>query len=269
MVFKGWILMTAGFLQSTANGATPLPEAPVAERTSPDYVVVLHGMGRTHHSMARVAHHFSRQGYTVINRSYPSRDKTIHVLSEEWLHSLLEREITDPQVKVHFVTHSLGGIVLRHYLKHHELPNLGRVVMLAPPNQGSELVPIMGRLPIYGWIVGPAGLELGIDEDAVPLQLGPATFELGVIAGNRSLNPVYSWMIPGPDDGKVSVARARLDGMRDFVTVPYSHTWLMNRKNSLQHMERFIRTGAFEEPLGRREVETRSVANSPDTVMRR
>ena len=243
---RGYILMTALLLQGVSGGAeTPLADCVIPAHSTGDYMVLLHGMGRTRISMSLVKHHLERKGYTVVSQTYPSRKYRVDQLSDEWLRPLIQREIRDPDRKVHFVTHSLGGIVLRHYLEHNDLPGLGRVVMLAPPNQGSELVNIFDRLLVYRWAVGPAGLQLGTDEDAVPFQLGPANYQLGVIAGTRSLNPIYSRLIPGSDDGKVSVARAKLEGMHGFLTVPYSHTWLMNRKVTLNQIETFIRSGAF------------------------
>ena len=147
--------------------------------------------------------------------------------------------------RVHFVTHSMGGILVRDYLRRHAPPSLGRVVMLAPPNQGSELVDHLGALAVFGWINGPAGRQLGTGADSLPNRLGPVGFPLGVIAGDWSWNPVYSAIIPGADDGKVSVARARIDGMADFVVVPHGHTFLMSAPDVIDEVLHFLRDGHF------------------------
>ena len=123
--------------------------------------------------------------------------------------------------------------------------------MLAPPNQGSELTDFFRKwLPIYPHVMGPAAMQLGTTENDRPLELGAVNFELGVIAGDRSLNPLYSSLIEGADDGKVSVARAKVEGMKDFYVSHTSHTWLMNRRSIIGQIKRFIETGEFEQPQG-------------------
>src|SRR5690606_25556517 len=100
--------------------------------------------------------------------------------------------------QIHVVTHSLGGILVRRYLHDHGVPaSLGRVVMLAPPNGGSEIVDTLAGWRPYRWINGPAGLELGTGPEAMAVALGPAPdgVEIGVTAGNRSWNPLFSALI--------------------------------------------------------------------------
>jgi hypothetical protein len=94
-------------------------------------------------------------------------------------------------------------------------------------------------------VLGPAGSQLGTDSTAIPAQLGPVRFSLGIIAGNRSLNPLYSWLIPGPDDGKVGVDRAKAEGAADFLVVPASHTFIMNRGDVAEEVVHFLRYGRF------------------------
>ena len=118
--------------------------------------------------------------------------------------------------------------------------------MLGPPNQGSEVVDRVGGLWLFQKINGPAGRQLGTDDQSLPLQLGPATFHLGVIAGTRSINWLNSRMIDGEDDGKVSVDRARLEGMADFLEVPSTHTFMMRSNSVIRQTLLFLETGAFE-----------------------
>src|SRR5947208_8700095 len=189
-----------------------------------DYVILLHGLGRTPLSMKRIEWTLQKQNYCVINVRYPSTRVSIPDAANHWLDDVLENQITDHTAKIHFVAHSLGGIVLRQYLTDHEIPNLGRVVMLAPPNHGSELADRLRNNCLYRLATGPAGQQLGTSESSVPSQLGPVDFELGVIAGDRSLNPLFSSWISGPDDGKVSVRSARMPGI-EFLLIHRSHTW--------------------------------------------
>lgn len=152
----------------------------------------------------------------------------------------------DENVKtIHFVTHSLGGILLRQYLSENDIPELGRVVMMAPPNQGSAAADKMRGMPGYDWLNGPPGRQLGKGEDSVPLRLGPATFELGIIAGRRTFDPITSLVLDNPDDGRVSVEDTKLEGMQDFVVVPHSHTFMMRMRKTIDLTIRFLKTGSF------------------------
>ncbi len=148
---------------------------------------------------------------------------------------------------IHFVTHSLGGILLRYAHTQEPIPDLGRVVMLGPPNQGSEVIDTMRNWPGIGIISGKAGLQLGTDADSIPSQLGPVDFELGVIAGTGTANPFMSAMLPDEDDGKVTVARTQVEGMDDFEIVSNSHFAMMQSDDVIADAIRFLRTGSFLE----------------------
>jgi pimeloyl-ACP methyl ester carboxylesterase len=206
-------------------------------------VILLHGLARSAGSMAELAEFLAERGYQVVNVDYPSRHYRIEELADVAIPAALD-QCTTPG-KVHFVTHSMGGILVRQYLAHHRLDNLGRVVMLAPPNQGSEVVDTLGTVPGFEWWNGEAGLQLGTGPESLPLALGPANFDLGIIAGTASINPMLSTIIPGEDDGKVSVERARLEGMSDFLTVPATHTFLMQNQEVMHQVAHFLREGQF------------------------
>jgi len=209
-----------------------------------DYVILLHGLGRTPLSMKRIEWTLQKQNYRVINVGYPSTRVSIQEAADVWLDKVLKIRVADPGAKIHFVCHSLGGIVLRQYLTNHEIPNLGRVVMLAPPNHGSELAERLRGNCLYRLATGPAGQQLGTSEGSVPNQFGPVDFELGVIAGDRSLNPLFSAWIPGPDDGKVSVRSARMPGA-EFLLVHHSHTWMAWSGRVNDAITEFLRSGHF------------------------
>lgn len=244
MIHQAKVLIALLTVLTTGEFGYAAP-AVVTQNTNSDYVVLLHGLIRTSSAMKRLEWAFEEQGFRVINITYPCTKLPIEDIAATTLADILKERIQDPNVKVHFVTHSLGGIVLREYLSNNAMTNLGRVVMIAPPNHGSELVDKFKNWPLFEFFTGPAGQQLGTDPDSVPQRLGPAKFDLGVIAGDSTLNPFYSMFIPGPDDGKVSVASTRLEGMDDFLIVHYSHTYLPWRKQVVKACVHFIEEGQF------------------------
>lgn len=209
-------------------------------------VILLHGLARTHLSMRRMERYLKTSGYCVFNISYPSRYLPIDELAPLAINQGLEQCNQNGINKVHFVTHSMGGILVRQYLHHHKIPNLGRVVMLGPPNHGSEAADRLKHLPGYRLINGPAGFQLGTHKTDIPKTLGPVDFDLGVIAGKRSNNLFLSALLPGEDDGKVTVESTKIEGMTDFITLPISHTFMMQDYETLFQTNYFLDHGYFD-----------------------
>lgn len=197
--------------------------------------------------MAKMEKALTDAGYHVRNLRYHSRSGTVEQLGESVLGPAIEECRQDGATRIHFVTHSLGGILVRSYLAEHTIPSLGRVVMLAPPNQGSELVDKLGRTWAFRKICGPAGAELGTEADSVCNQLGAPQFDCAVIAGNRSVNWIESLLIPGRDDGKVSVERTKLSGMAAYAVIPATHPFIMRNHTAILKSIQFLRTGTFVE----------------------
>jgi len=208
-------------------------------------VVLLHGLGRTSRCMTKMEKSLAERGYRVVNVDYPSRDHSIEHLAENVLGSILKQIENSGTSKIHFVTHSMGGIVVRYYLAYNELDNLGRVVMISPPNQGTELADSLKNFFLFETYSGPAGRQLGTGKDSLPQELGPVSFDLGVIAGNRSLSPLYSLALPGPDDGIVSVERTKVEGMADFIVLPHTHTFIMDGNDTIEQVVHFLEKGRF------------------------
>jgi len=237
----------AGLLTILVAVVYPTRSAPYAHEADRDTVVLLHGLGRTRLSMNWLANRMQQQGYAVMNIAYPSTRRNVADLADHLNQELQAREIGRAR-QVHFVTHSFGGIVVRAYLKRHRPSNLGRVVMLAPPNQGSELAHRLRGNWVFRMFAGPSGQELGIDPSSTPIALGAVDFPLGVIAGGRSWNPLFSAMVPGHDDGVVSVERTRAAGMLDFVVVRRSHTFIMRSSKVARQVVHFFEHGEFSRP---------------------
>ena len=225
-----------------------------AESTAPAHnssllqpcVILLHGLARSSSSMKKMGKALAKSGYVVHNTDYPSTDKPVDELASDVIPAAVESCVKDGDRPIHFVTHSLGGILLRYFLETNVPDNLGRVVMLSPPNQGSEVVDVLSDVPGFMAVNGPAGQQLGTDDESVPSQLGTATFDVGIITGNRSINLFLSMMIPGDDDGKVSVERAKLEGMADFLVVPHSHPFIMKSDLVIRQVQYFLEHGRFE-----------------------
>jgi len=211
----------------------------------PECVVLLHGMARTPRCMKKMSRFLNEAGYDVFNIGYPSTRHSVDELTTKVFGAIREQVLKREYRKVHFVVHSLGSILVRTHLKANELPNLGRVVMLSPPSQGSEVVDKLRGIFLYKWINGPAGLQLGTGPDSVPSNLGPVTFDCGVLTGRKSINWILSLMIKGENDGKVSVERAKLDGMRDFRVLDVAHPFIMKNPEAMRLALEFLRNGRF------------------------
>jgi len=208
-------------------------------------LILLHGLCRTPASMAKMATELTSAGFAVANVGYDSRHHSIEELGEQAIGPALASPRLRDCSKIHFVTHSMGGLLVRSYFKRHPTDRVGRVVMLAPPNQGSEIVDKLGSWFLFQKLNGPAGAEMGTGPESTANSLGPVNFECGVIAGDRSLNWINSLLIPGNDDGKVSLARSKVAGMKEHLVIHTTHPFIMKNREAIRHTLRFLLTGTF------------------------
>ena len=217
-----------------------MPSSLVAE-----CVVLLHGLGRLSNSMSELETKLAPAGYSVENIKYPSRSHPIDALAVDSIGRGLTQCRSKGSGEIHFITHSLGGILLRYYLSQNTIPELGRVVMLGPPNQGSEIVDGLLPLPGFGFIGGPAGVALGTGEGSIIDSLGPVEFDLGVIAGSTNINPLEFLFIAGPSDSIVSIESTKVRGMNAHMVLPVTHTFMMRNNEVIEQAIHYLKTGSF------------------------
>jgi triacylglycerol lipase len=216
-----------GFLVATLLGMTLVANPAMAT----ECVVLLHGLGRTQLSMMRLESALEKAGYMVWNEGYPSRRDTVEKLAPV-VGEAIEACRAHRPARIHFVTHSMGGILVRAYFRDRAVADAGRVVMLAPPNHGSAIVDARRESWWFRWFTGPAGRQLGTAADSLPNTLPTLPLEVGIIAGRR--------------DGKVTVESTRLAGMKEHLVVDSAHTFIMSSPEVIRQVKAFLKEGAFE-----------------------
>jgi hypothetical protein len=147
----------------------------------------------------------------------------------------------------------MGGIMVRDYFATHSHERLGRVVMLAPPNQGTTVVNSLLHIPGMAWVLGPTG-SLGVGAGYLPQALPSVDFELGIIAGTVGLNPFLTFLVENPDDGTVSVKATEVEGMCSHLVLPVTHSLMMYNDVVIEQVLEFLRNGRFSLPQSRNDL---------------
>ncbi|MBT3754738.1 MAG: hypothetical protein HOG24_00510 [Candidatus Cloacimonetes bacterium] len=207
-------------------------------------VILLHGLGDVKLSMLKLEIALKEEGYTTKNIGYSSNGETIESLAEKELSEIVERYKKIGFDKIHFVTHSMGGLIVRCYLQDHELPEGSRIVMLSPPNKGSEVADHFKESKLYNLIVGDVGQELATDSNILS-ELKQIIPEIGIIAGDKSTNSYFSKIIPGEDDGRVAVDNTKLIEMKDFMIVHSTHLTIKYNDEVIRQTVFFLQNGKF------------------------
>jgi pimeloyl-ACP methyl ester carboxylesterase len=211
-----------------------------------DGIVLLHGIARRSGSLAALDNALRADGYRTLNLDYPARSHCIEDIVN-FMREPVARFCTEFDGDLHFVTHSMGGLVARAYINRHRPERLGHVVMLAPPNEGSEIADYLGNNALFRAFFGPAGAELGTARpDALCETLGEVDYPLGVVAGDRSFYPIGSLMLPGANDGRVSVERTKVAGMADHVAIHSTHPLIMRNREAIAQTLHFLKHGRFD-----------------------
>ncbi len=215
-------------------------------QTEKEGVLLLHGLGRTRRSMSGMEKYLKSKGYIVTNPGYPSTKNNVAQLAVGVIPGMLSDLRCQGVQKIHAVTHSMGGILLRSYMAKHVIEEFGYAVMLCPPNQGSELIDFFLKFKLFRLIQGPAACELSTSSDSTPNRLGPIAFSTGVITGNKSVNPISACMIEGENDGKVSVKRTYADGVEETLVHPCGHSFIMGKRAVQEQTSFFLCNGRFK-----------------------
>ena len=208
-------------------------------------VVLLHGLARVSNSMSELEAKLTQADFSVANINYSSRKHHIDFLAHKVVSRGIEECLEAEAEKIHFVTHSLGGILVRYFFEEGNLANLGRVVMLGPPNQGTKLVDKLRNIPGFSFF-GPTGLRLGTGVDSILRELGPVSYEVGVIAGTRNITPLGFFLLDRPNDSIVTVESTKVQGMSDHIVLPVTHTLMMRNNEVIDHSINFLRFGHFD-----------------------
>lgn len=210
-----------------------------------DGVVLLHGIGVGAWSLKRLEQTLKRHGFATLNLDYASRKKPLEALADD-IHLPITAFAEQCDGRLHFVAHSMGGLLTRVYIARHRPMRLGRVVMLGTPNGGSEVADLLKDLSIYRAVFGPAGLQLTTVMDPVLADLPSPDYEIGIIAGCRTIAPIASaFVLPRPNDGRVSVASAKLADMADHTIVKAAHAALPYHSVAIEQTLAFLRDGRF------------------------
>lgn len=210
-----------------------------------DGIVLLHGIMRTKWSMAILAWVFERKNYQVLNINYPSRKFPLEKLAEIIHPQIIEFSQTFSG-KIHFVGHSMGGLLIRAYINKYHPKNLGRVLMMGTPNQGSQIADFVKNWWLFKKLYGPAGSQLITNQNDFREIFGEVNYELGIIAGNRSLDLIGSKIIGQESDGKVAVENTKIAGMKDFITIKVDHTLMPHNRKVIKNAVAFIENGSFD-----------------------
>lgn len=231
---RKWLLILALGLPLAGCGGDP--------EAHEEAVVLVHGLGRSPSSMLILSQRLKWAGYRVTIAEYPSLTAPF----ADQLATLgdIVQQCCSGASRVHFVGHSLGALVIRGYLARNRPDSLGRVVLLAPPNRGSLFVDWLEEMQLASDVLGPVGRTLGTDATDLPATLPHPDYEVGIIAGNRSTQPIGPPAIPGPDDGIVSIEQARI-GDVPMLVLPRSHAFIANSRHTANAVIRFLRTGGF------------------------
>ena len=243
--FRSLFILVIFSLLSACNSVPAIPYALSPAVTNKQCVVLVHGLWRSGWAMRSIADDLNDFAYQTVSVSYPSTSMSIPEIAERYLPPAIDECKQGGAEQIHLVSHSMGGIVVRQYLQNNHLPSGSKVVMLSPPNQGSELSEKFGSEGWYQQIVGTAGASLTKKDSGIIVNLKPVEEPVGIIAAYRNWSLWPSTWLPEPNDGTVSVASMKLAEMDDFVLINSGHAMIRFDDATQEQIRHFLSTGRF------------------------
>ncbi len=213
-----------------------------AEISTGENVVLIHGILRGSRSMNKIKRELVSQGFIVTGFDYSPGDGSIEEISDR-LHEIIKKF---PKGKIHFVTHSMGAVIVRKYISKYKPRNTGRVVMIAPPNNGSVYAAVLMRLPFFEKIFGRSGVEIADGENCILNTLPVPKFEFGVIAGGTGYEIGLNPFLKGDNDGTVLLNETIIKGMADFMQIKGQHSFLLFNNEVISESINFLKNGKFQ-----------------------
>lgn len=211
-----------------------------------DYVILIPGLLLGPRSMNKIHNFLNNYGYQVLPLNCSIKKHSVQVLANSFLKNFIIKNCLNKKRKIHFITHSIGGIVVRKYLEDNHSLNIGKVVMLAPPNRGSEIMTLFSKMYFSRYLLGVSGKQISINDKAYLLSLEQkVSFDLGIIAGSHS-NLLSLWYLNRKNDGVVSVENTKILGMVEHLVLNQSHYSMLYSKEVLHQILFFLRCGKFD-----------------------
>ena len=207
-------------------------------------VIVIHGFARRARSMDIIAAEIHKAGYEVRNVDYASLNQNITDIKEDVFEKFNQYISENQNKKIHFVGHSLGGLLIRSYLGENKINNLGSVVLMGTPNKGTPLVNEYQDKWYFSWL-GPVVSELGVDTSDFLKTLQAPYYTVGVIAGNKPYTR-FATSLKGSNDGMLTVESAQLEGMRDFIVIDVNHASMKRNPRVIEQVIHFLKHSQFK-----------------------
>ena len=231
-------ILFSGCVTGTRTDSKPDEPGKVA-MTKDETIILLHGQGRTRLSMVILSKRFRSTGYQTANFPYNQTSDSLDEISDQLIGFIREKVKT---TSYHLIGHSLGNIIIRNAFREEYPAGLGKIVMLAPPNQPAHLAKLLTKNLIYRWFTGDSGQKLS--EEEFYRDLPAPTVPFGVIAGDKGQSLTFS----EPNDAVVTVESTKLEGMADWLLLHHGHTFIMNCKDTFEYCQHFIERGRFKQP---------------------
>ena len=222
------------------------------KKTDKSVFIIFHGIYGESKDLQHISNILNVKGYPVVNIQYPTTTHPIEEMTEKYITPVIEKQIknlnilnsnlkTEDQknLKINFIVHSMGSVLLRYYLKNHKIDNMGKVMFISPPSHGSPLSdnPISDSIPYF---LGPAVSQIKTDKNSFINTLGEPDYQCYILIGDHSDNFLYSFIIPGKDDGMIPFSTAGLQSCSMKVIINTTHTSILESEDTFREIENYF-----------------------------